>query len=136
MVSRRLWAAIRDVTAFASNRGSADVPLWRISTAPASGHELVATVARAAEAQALYDWGGGLIWLLVPDAPAAAAGAVRAAVGTLGGHATLIRAPAALRSSIEPFEPQPAGLAALTKRVKQGFDPKSVLNPSRMWAGV
>ena len=136
MVSRRLWAAIRDVTAFASTRDAADIPLWRISTAPASGHELVATVARAAEAQALYDWGGGLIWLLVPDAPAAAAGAVRAAVGTLGGHATLIRAPAALRSSIEPFEPQPAGLAALTKRVKLGFDPKSVLNPSRMWAGV
>jgi len=136
MVSRRLWAAIRDVTAFASTRDAADIPLWRISTAPASGHELVAAVARTAEAQALYDWGGGLIWLLVPDAPAAAAGAVRAAVGTLGGHATLIRAPAALRSSIEPFEPQPEGLAALTKRVKQGFDPKSVLNPSRMWAGV
>jgi glycolate oxidase FAD binding subunit len=136
MVSRRLWAAIRDVTAFASNRGSADVPLWRISTAPASGHELVAAVARTAEAQALYDWGGGLIWIAVPDAPDAAAGAVRAAVGALGGHATLIRAPAALRSSLEPFEPQPEGLAALTKRVKQGFDPKSVLNPSRMWAGV
>ena len=136
MVSRRLWAAIRDVTAFASTRDAADIPLWRISTAPASGHELVAAVARTAEAQALYDWGGGLIWIAVPDAPDAAAGAVRAAVGALGGHATLIRAPAALRSSIEPFEPQPAGLAALTKRVKQGFDPKSVLNPSRMWAGV
>jgi len=136
MVSRRLWAAIRDVTAFASTRDAADIPLWRISTAPASGHELVATVARAAEAQALYDWGGGLIWIAVPDAADAAAGAVRAAVGALGGHATLIRAPAALRSSLEPFEPQPEGLAALTKRVKQGFDPKSVLNPSRMWAGV
>ena len=136
MVSRRLWAAIRDVTAFASTRDAADIPLWRISTAPASGHELVAAVARTAEAQALYDWGGGLIWIAVPDAPDAAAGAVRAAVRALGGHATLIRAPAALRLSLEPFEPQPAGLAALTKRVKQGFDPKSVLNPSRMWAGV
>ena len=136
MVSRRLWAAIRDVTAFASTRDAADVPLWRISTAPANGHELVATVTRAVEAQALYDWGGGLIWIAVLDAPDAAAGAVRAAVRALGGHATLIRAPAALRSSLEPFEPQPAGLAALTKRVKQGFDPKSVLNPSRMWAGV
>ena len=27
-------------------------------------------------------------------------------------------------------------LAALTKRVKDGFDPKGVLNPGRMWAGV
>jgi glycolate oxidase FAD binding subunit len=34
------------------------------------------------------------------------------------------------------FEPQEAGLAALTKRIKQGFDPKGVLNPGRMWAQV
>jgi glycolate oxidase FAD binding subunit len=135
MVSRRLWAAIRDVTAFA-NRGAAEEPLWRISTAPASGHRLVAMVADAVEAQALYDWGGGLIWIAVPTAADAAAGAVRAAVRALGGHATLIRAPASLRASIDPFEPQAEGLAALTKRVKEGFDPQAVLNPSRMWAGV
>jgi FAD/FMN-containing dehydrogenase len=24
----------------------------------------------------------------------------------------------------------------LSKRVKEGFDPKGVLNPGRMWAGV
>jgi glycolate oxidase FAD binding subunit len=34
------------------------------------------------------------------------------------------------------FAPQEAGLAALTRRVKQGFDPNGVLNPGRMWAGV
>ncbi|MGA8988996.1 MAG: FAD-linked oxidase C-terminal domain-containing protein, partial [Rhodoplanes sp.] len=27
-------------------------------------------------------------------------------------------------------------LAALTKRVKESFDPSGVLNPGRMWAGV
>jgi glycolate oxidase FAD binding subunit len=27
-------------------------------------------------------------------------------------------------------------LHALTKRVKESFDPKAVLNPGRMWAGV
>ena len=27
-------------------------------------------------------------------------------------------------------------IAALNKRVKEGFDPKGVLNPGRMWAGV
>ena len=34
------------------------------------------------------------------------------------------------------FEPQEPALAALTRRVKEGFDPKGVLNPGRMWAGV
>ena len=28
------------------------------------------------------------------------------------------------------------GLAALTKRVKDAFDPRGVLGPGRMWAGV
>ena len=27
-------------------------------------------------------------------------------------------------------------LRALNKRVKESFDPKGVLNPGRMWAGV
>ncbi|MGA8473209.1 MAG: FAD-linked oxidase C-terminal domain-containing protein [Pseudolabrys sp.] len=30
---------------------------------------------------------------------------------------------------------QPA-LRALAKRVKESFDPKGILNPGRMWAGV
>ena len=33
------------------------------------------------------------------------------------------------------FAPQDGPLAALTKRVKDGFDPAGVLNPGRMWAG-
>ena len=33
-------------------------------------------------------------------------------------------------------EPQDGALAAVTKRVKESFDPKGVLNPGRMWAGV
>ena len=53
-----------------------------------------------------------------------------------GGHATLIRAPAAVRAAIAVFAPQEAAAAALTKRVKESFDPKGALNPGRMWAGV
>ena len=71
-----------------------------------------------------------------PDAADAAAGVVRAAVKAVGGHATLVRAPAPLRAAIDVFEPQEPGLAALTKRVKESFDPNGVLNPGRMWAHV
>lgn len=137
MVSRRLWGAIRDAAAFASPRTSApaDEPLWRVSTAPAKGPELVAEVTRAVEAQVLYDWGGGLVWIATAAADAGA-GVIRAAIRRLGGHATLLRAPPALRGTVEVFEPQAPPLAALTKRVKESFDPKAVLNPGRMWAGV
>jgi glycolate oxidase FAD binding subunit len=141
MVSRRLWVAIRDVAAFAALRGGADQPLWRISTSPTRGHELAARIAGAIEADLLYDWAGGLLWVAPAAggeeaAAAAAAARVRAAVGACGGHATLIRGSAQLRATVDVFEPQEAGLAALTKRVKQGFDPQGVLNPGRMWAQV
>jgi glycolate oxidase FAD binding subunit len=48
----------------------------------------------------------------------------------------LVRAPPPVRAAVDVFEPQPPGLAGLSKRLKQGFDPNGVLNPGRMWAGV
>jgi glycolate oxidase FAD binding subunit len=135
-VSRRLWVAIRDVAAFGSSRSGPDQPLWRISTTPTRGHQLVARLTGEVAAEVLYDWAGGLLWVAIPDAPDGAAGLVRAAVKALGGHATLVRAPAQLRAAIDVFEPQEPGLAALTKRVKESFDPNGVLNPGRMWAHV
>ena len=134
--SGRLWMAIRDVAAFAASRTGRDQPLWRISTAPTMGHALAARVTGEIEAEVVYDWAGGLLWMATPAAEDAAAGLVRAAVGAVGGHATLIRAPASVRAAVDVFEPPEAGLAALTKRIKQGFDPKGVLNPGRMWAQV
>jgi glycolate oxidase FAD binding subunit len=82
----------------------------------------------------LYDWAGGLIWAALPAADDGGAARVRAAVGD--GHATLVRAPAATRAAVPVFEPQDPGLAALTRRVKESFDPKGVLGPGRMYAGV
>jgi len=34
------------------------------------------------------------------------------------------------------FQPQPEPLAALTRRIKEGFDPRAILNPGRMYPGV
>ena len=133
-VSRALWHAVRDVTPFAASRDQR--PLWRISTAPSRGAELGAMIEREAAAQMLYDWAGGLIWLALDASDDAGAALVRHAVAATGGHATLIRAPAAVRAAVEVFTPQDAAVAALTKRVKESFDPKGVLNPGRMWAGV
>ena len=129
--SKALWRSVRQVKPFAVSQ---ERPLWRISTAPGKGFEVAAAITPAA--QMFYDWGGGLIWVAMPFADEPDAGSIRRAVGDLGGHATLIRAPAALRASVAVFEPQSAGLAALSKRVKDGFDPEGLLNPGRMWAGV
>jgi glycolate oxidase FAD binding subunit len=87
-------------------------------------------------AQWFYDWAGGLIWVALPPSDDAGARAVRRAAAAIGGHATLVRAPAAVRAAVDVFEPQTGALAGVSKRVKESFDPKGVLNPGRMWAGV
>ncbi len=61
-----------------------------------------------------YDWGGGLVWLASEPTEGAAA-AVRAALAPLGGHATLVRAPDALRARVDVFEPLSPALARLTQ---------------------
>jgi glycolate dehydrogenase FAD-binding subunit len=130
--SRALWHSVRQVKPFAAERAR-DRPLWRISTAPSRGHEIAALITPAA--QMFYDWGGGLIWVAMPFADEPDAASIRGAVTALGGHATLVRAPASVRASVDVFEPEMPSLASLNKRVKDGFDPKGVLNPGRMWAG-
>jgi glycolate oxidase FAD binding subunit len=134
--SRALWRAIRDVAPFAAKgrRGGADI--WRISTAPAHGAEIGRALADKAGAETLYDWAGGLVWLALPRSDDAQAPLVHATVAAAGGHATLIRAPAAVRAKVAVFMPEPTPLAALTQRVRKGFDPQGVLNAGRMWAGV
>jgi glycolate oxidase FAD binding subunit len=134
--SRALWRAIRDVVPFAAKGLSGDRDIWRISTAPAQGSEVGRALVAEANAEVLYDWAGGLVWAALPPADDASARLVRATVAKSGGHATLIRAPAAVRAKVDVFAPEPEGLAALTKRVRSGFDPHGVLNPGRMWAGV
>ena len=61
-------------------------------------------MARAGALGCLYDWGGGLVWLLMaPDAD------LRAQLGAFHGHATLVRGHGA-----PVFQPEPAPVAALT----------------------
>src|SRR5207237_5520121 len=106
---------------------------WRISVAPTRGHEVAAAIGEGAVY--FYDWAGGLIWVALPAEGDGGAARVRRAVSGMG-HATLIRAPAAIRASVPVFAPQDAGLAALTKRVKESFDPKGLFGPGRMYAGI
>jgi glycolate oxidase FAD binding subunit len=126
--SRALWKTVRDVTPFAQD----DRVLWRISTAPTLGPAVAAAIG---EGDYFYDWAGGLVWSALQPSDDAGAAKVRGAVAGKG-HATLIRAPAALRAAVAVFEPQDAGVAALTRRIKESFDPKGVFGPGRMWAGV
>jgi glycolate oxidase FAD binding subunit len=108
--------------------------LWRISTAPKQGPKVVASVKRHMEAEAFYDWSGGLIWLEVPASADAGASDIRRAVAVHGGYATLIRADEQVRGSVEVFQPLSPAHERLSRGLKAAFDPTGLLNPGRMYA--
>ncbi len=127
--SRAFWEAVRDVRPLAG-RGE---QLWRLSVAPADGAAVAARLAEAGLpiAGRLFDWAGGLLWLALE------AGRHGAALREgLAGHATCVSAPEAVRAAEAVFHPQPPALAALSRRVKESFDPTRILNPGRMGEGL
>jgi len=130
------WRAVRDVAPFAANGPLGAWPVWRIVCPPASGGALGQSLARESGGEVVYDWGGGLIWAALPPKPDAQATLVRQRVNSAGGHAMLLRATDDMRGKVDVFHPQDAGVAALSERVRQSFDPKRVLNRGRMTRGA
>jgi glycolate oxidase FAD binding subunit len=134
--SAGVWSSVRDIRPFAANGALGAWPVWRIVCPPASGGALGERLARDTGGDVIYDWGGGLIWAALPPKPDAQAALVRRRVEEASGHATLIRASEEVRRNVEVFHPQPGGLGNLSERVRQSFDPKSILNRGRMIRGA
>ena len=130
--SQAFWRAVRDASPFVGGTGA----LWRCSVAPSAGPAIAAAAPESS--RALFDWAGGLVWIEVGEAQDGeaqdgGAAAIRNAIANAGGgHALLVRAPLAMRSSVPTFQPASAGLRALSNRLRDAFDPNDVLNPGRM----
>ncbi len=114
------WKALRDVTPFHGRAGT----VWRLSVKPTDAPGILAACPGCT---AIYDWGGGLIWLLAPEGSDLTGAALRKKIAAQGGHATLIRG-----VDPEPFHPRPAPVAQLEQGLRQRFDPKGILNPGLM----
>ncbi|MGE0725246.1 MAG: FAD-binding protein, partial [Alphaproteobacteria bacterium] len=132
MRSGRLWREVRDVAPLLPDPA---VAIWRISVRPTDGAVLADALAPLSP-EVYFDWGGGLLWFAAPVGGDAGARFIREKVDALGGHATLVRAPDAIRAAVPVFHPEPAGLAALARRVKDQFDPARILNPGRIAADL
>lgn len=137
--SAKFWRHIADVTAFADGT---DAPVWRLSVPPAEMARVTVAIAARGLDDWYADWGGGLIWVRVgggaDPVPFDDAGAsvIRGAIASCGGHATLIRGSNAVRARVPVFQSAAPGVAALSARVKHGFDPRHILNRGRMVDGV
>jgi glycolate oxidase FAD binding subunit len=111
------WQSLREQTDPFFAPGN--TPLWRLSLPSA-------TPLLALTGSQLIEWGGAQRWLK-SDAPA---DAIRTAVVTAGGHATLFRA---ADLSVGAFHPLAPGLLAVHRKLKQTFDPAGIFNRGRLY---
>jgi glycolate oxidase FAD binding subunit len=135
-ISAAIWSSVRDVQPFAAHGALGAWPVWRIVCPPASGGALGQALARDTGGDVIYDWGGGLIWVALPPKADAQAALVRQHVEAAGGHAMLVRASEQVRRDVDVFHPLSGGVAALSERVRQSFDPKNILNRGRLLRAV
>jgi len=112
--SEALWQSVRDVAPFHNWPGD----VWRISVKPSDAPAIVERL----QTEVLLDWGGGLIWALMPEETD-----LRAVASPYSGHATLVRAQATTR--LPRFEPEPPAVCNLTKALRARFDPRGLFNP-------
>ncbi len=125
------WAAVRDAVVLPAEAGEA---VWRVSVRPSAGPGVLAAAAQAG-ARGYLDWGGGLVMLAGPASEAAHDAVTRAAAAA-GGVWTLLRAPEPLRAAVDVVPREVPALAAIARRVKDVMDPKGILNPGRLAAGM
>jgi glycolate oxidase FAD binding subunit len=93
--------------------------LWRLVVKQTEALGLVQRLG----GEAVYDWGGGLVWLVLPGGQA---DAVRAAVAGFG-HATLMR-PSPGDEGVSALPPEPPAVAALSAALRQTFDPRQIFS--------
>lgn len=117
----KLWADLQGGAALPS-----EPPLWRLSL-PSRRALAAISPLLALGGHYLADWAGGLIWLAL----AGHEKEIREHVARVGGHAMLVRAPAAIRARIPALHPQSPGVEALSRRVRRGFDPLGVFATNR-----
>ncbi|MDQ6618357.1 MAG: glycolate oxidase subunit GlcE [Pseudomonadota bacterium] len=112
------WRSLRDHTLPALAHAA---EVWRLSlrsTAPAL----------ALGGEQVIEWGGAQRWLALSEPGEAAR--LRKVATEHGGHASLFRANARCTGV---FQPLPAPLLEIHRRLKATFDPAGVLNPGRLY---
>lgn len=120
-VANQWWAAFRDQTAIFF----AQQPLWRMAVRAQTPALNLGPTA--------FDLGGEVRWLQAP----AESAQLRQCAREAGGHATLFRWDSVHQTPVDGvFQPIDSISAAVIKRLKQEFDPKSIFNTGRLIAGI
>ncbi len=96
-----------------------DLPLWRISVPPY-------TAPLEVPGSYVMEWNGGLRWYATDTS----AEEIRSKVTNTAGHACLFKG----NTTKQIFHPLSNTELSIHRRLKQAFDPASILNPGKMYA--
>ncbi|WP_372839181.1 FAD-binding protein [Phaeovulum sp.] len=107
--SGALWRALGEVAPLHGLAGA----IWRFSVKPSEAPGVVARLG----CPVVLDWGGGLIWAVLPEGVDA-----RALAAPYSGHATLMRGPGVV------FQPEAPAIAALGAGLRAQFDPRGLFS--------
>lgn len=115
------WRGIANADAIAGDDGS----IWRVSVKPTDGPKLVQGLRDAGIAvNAQYDWGGGLVYLSLPDDLN-----LRDHMDGISGYASVLRGNGGGAMRITS---QNKLTAQIEKQMRAGFDPRGILNTGIM----
>lgn len=118
-----LWRRVRLAAPLAKQ-----AHLWRLHVSAAAAPRVAERLAPLG-AQVVYDWGGHLLWVGLPDDARAAE--VREAARDARGHAMLVRAPPGVRARVPAFHPSSSAATRLRGRIRRMFDPGGVFETGR-----
>ncbi len=124
--SQAWWTAVREREHW---QADATQQLWRFVLPPTRAAELLAALAPHSPQTWGLDWGGGLLWALLPDtAPAPLLHELaRQHQGLAWRFASHDQDP-----NPHAFSPLEPGLARLNQRLRKVFDPQQIFNPGKL----
>lgn len=126
--SRAFWTAVKELEPLPLGPKER---LWRFSTAPRSGPRLGQRLGELPGVRLFYDWGGALLWAVVPARHKPAT--LHKLAREVGGHAQIVRPATEGPREEPPFTELPPGQQRLAANLKRAFDPQRILNPGRMY---
>lgn len=130
--SVRFW---QPITELAPLQVKAEDVVWRVNLPAGRAAFFLEEAAKAGfGGRTFADWGGNEIFCAVSpaDGRLSDVASFRKLVSQAGGHATLLRAPDAVRREYGAFPAESPAIAALAARVRLAFDPMGVFSPGRM----
>lgn len=123
------WADLREARPYRAAPGEA---LWRIAVPPSRAPAAVSAMAAFGLRRSGLDWGGGLLWAVLP-ADADAAGVHEAVARLQGAGSRLAAGPG--DANPRAFTPLGPGVARMNGILKSTLDPQGLFNPGRMYPG-